>query len=554
MKLNKICFILASAGMLAVAPGCKDFFDVNVNPLSPTTVNLYSLLPVTQVSIAENLGDNVGGLSQYTMALMQQLYNTRSIGNFQQTGDSFSGEWAGLYRGVLVNNELIITQGTKELRWDYVGIAQLQKAYVYSQMVDLWGDIPYTEALQGTANLTPRFDKDEEIYNGTADGSIQGLFSLIDEGLANLKKGTVPTKPTINTVDLIYGGSLDKWARFGRTLKLKLYNQIRKTQSNAFIQSKVAPLLADSLMKEVGDFQLAYRNTVNPDNRHPGYAADYSANPENKIGRFFYEDMYIRNDPRVPYYFFNQIPRGSTTTNQDYIGMLPLYDPRFVTVRPGSSGPYVNSASTADVQTVQGLYPIGGRYDDGRGGKTTARPGKAEAPQRLLTYYSRKFTEAELQLMVYGDVVAARNAFEEGVRSAMRKVNEVAFADGSPLIPQTAGSTVPNINGYTTAALVRYNNAANTEEKLEVIMYEKYVASYGYGVDVYTDFRRTRHPRIRVSQEAVNPALGLIVDDGQTTANGSFPRRLYYPLNDLILNPKSPKTQRDPSSPIFWDK
>lgn len=555
MKFNKICLVLASVGLLAVAPGCKDFYDVNVNPLNPTAVGLYSLLPVTQVNMAANLGDNVGGLSQYTMALMQQLYNTRNIGNFQQTGASFSGPWAGLYRGVLVNNELIIRQGTTEGRWDYVGIAQLQKAYVFSQIVDLWGDVPYSEALQGAVNPAPRFDKDVDIYNGTA--SIQGLFSLIDEGLVSLTKPTIPTAPTLSAVDLVYRGDLTKWTRFGNTLKLKLYNQIRKTKSAAEVQALVGPLLNGPLLEVSGDFQLGYFSVINPDNRNPGFVNDYSANPENRIGRYFYEGMLTLNDPRVPYYFYNQIARGNTTTNQDYISAL---DPRFVTVRPGTTSPFASVATTASVQTVQGLYPVGGKYDDGRGGTVNATSGKARAPQRLLTYYSRKYTEAELRLTVYNDAAAARTAFQEALNASFAKVNDIAVADGSPVISATV------IAAYVTQALARYDQKTpvpnappvptTADEKLEVIMYEKYVASYGYGVDIYTDFRRTGHPFIRVSSQAAaaSPNTGLLPDDGSTQSNGFYPLRFFYPTNDLLLNSNSPQTQRSPTDPIFWDR
>ena len=549
MKFSKICFALAFSGTLAVAPGCKDFFNVNVNPLSPVSASLAQVLPVAQITMAENLGDNLGGLSQYTMALMQQLYNTRSIGNFQQTAGSFSGPWTGLYSGMLINNELVITQGTTENRWDYVGIAQLQKAYVFSQIVDLWGDVPYSEALQGAANPAPRFDAAADIYNG--NGSIQGLFSLIDEGIANLDKPV--TGVAIGKEDIIYGGTLDKWKRFGRTLKLKLYNQIRKTNSNAAVQAQVTNLLNAQHMEESGDFQIVYNGSVNPDNRNPGYAQDYSANPESRIGRYFYEGMVTLGDPRVPYYFYNQIPKGATTTQQDYI------NGRFVTVRPGSQGPYTSSASTAGVQTVQGLYPIGGRYNDTLGYKVSdpRGKGKAVAPQRLLTYYSRKFTEAELQLTVFNNPAAAATALEEGVRAAFRKVNVIASNDASPLIPEVTpptGPAVPNIQSYVTGVLGRYNAATTSEDKLEVIMYEKYVASFGYGVDVYTDFRRTHHPKIRVSTQAANPALGLLADDGSTIGNGLFPRRFYYPTYDLLLNPNAPRTQKDPSTPIFWER
>lgn len=554
MKIFNLCLLLASASVLTVAPGCQKFFDVNVNPLNPTSANLSTVLPATQVTMAEYLGDNISGLSQYTLGLMQQLYSTRGIGNFQQTSESFSGPWNGLYRGTLVNNELIIAQGTREQRWDYVGIAQLQKAYVYSQMVDLWGDIPYSEALQGAVNPSPRFDKDADIYNGT--GSIQGLFSLIDEGLANLAKTPIlPTTPrTLQDVDLIYKGDLTKWARFGRTLKLKLYNQIRKTNTDvAVVQAQVAPLLNASLMGPTGDdFELKYYPSITPDNRNPGYVTDYKPNPENKIGRYFYEGMFTMNDPRVPYYFFNQIRTGSTTTNQDYISPI---DPRFVTVRPGSLGSFANVASTAGVQTIQGLYPIGGAFDAGRGGSVNANLGKAVAPQRLLTYYSRKYIEAELQLTVFNNPTAAKAALVEALNASFNKVNEIAATDASPTIPSTAISGYINrVNNdlAISGPLDRFDRATSNEEKLEVIMYEKYVASFGYGVDVYTDFRRTHHPRIRVSQGAADPSRGLLPDDGGTTSNGPFPRRLNYPTNDLLLNPNSPGSQT--STPIFWDR
>ena len=548
MKLFKICLMLASTGTLVIAPGCKDFYDVNVNPLTPTSVGLFSLLPVTQVSMAEYLGDNISGLSQYTMALTQQLYNPRSINNFQQTGDSFSSPWTGLYREMLINNERIITQGTTEQRWNYVGIAQLQKAYVYSQMVDVWGNIPYSEALKGEVNSAPRFDKDEDIYNGT--NNIQGLFSLIDEGIANLAKtGVVPTKPALAAVDLIYKGDVDKWARFGRTLKLKLYNQLRKVNPTA-VRSQVEPLLngsAGPLLEEGGDLELKYVNVTNPDNRNPGYVTDYNANPENRIGRYFYEGMLTLHDPRMPYYFYNQVAKHPTTllTMQDYVSPL---DSIFVTVRPGTSSQYASVASTASVQTVQGLYPVGGKYDDGLGGKTGTTSGKAEAPQRLLTYYSRKYTEAELRLTVYNDVPATRLALDAAIQASFNKVNTIAAADGSPLIPTSS------IDSYKTGALTRFDNAATTEDKLEVIMYEKYVASYGYGVDIYTDFRRTGHPYLHVSREAVNVSAGLLIDDGATRANGPFPLRFYYPTNDLTLNPNSPRAQPDVTNPIFWDR
>jgi len=562
MKFRKISTALALAGVLAAAPGCKEFFNVNVDPISPRAVNLRDILPVTQVTMAAGLGNNTNGLSQYTMALMQQLYNSRGIGNFLQTGDSFTNSWSTLYSDMLVNNEQIINQGTAEQQWGYVGIAQLQKAYVFSQIVDVWGDVPYSEALRGADKTVvrydaPRFDKDVEIYNGSADGTVKGLFALIDEGLANLLKAS-SRNSELTTVDLIYRGSLVKWGRFGRTLKLKLYNQLRKTNPDATVSAQITPLLGGDLITELDDFELPYSSGINPDNRNLGYIADYgNSSPENRIGRYFYEDMVAKNDPRVRYYFFLQVAPGTAVTGVDYVGLG--VNSRFVTVRPGSTGQFASAVSST-VATVQGLYPVGGRFDTGTGGQVgvaaNRASGKGAVAQRLLTYFSRKYTEAELQLTVLNNSAVAETRLREALQASFNKVNAIALADGSPLISPAA------INTYITAAIDRYNFKpvgipripTTAAEKLEVIMKEKYVASFGYGVDVWTDFRRTKYPNINVSQQAADPARGLLPDDGGTVSQGVFPRRFYYPTNDLLLNPNSPRVQKDLNSPIFWER
>ncbi|GAB3872781.1 SusD/RagB family nutrient-binding outer membrane lipoprotein [Hymenobacter segetis] len=546
MKFHKLPGTLALLSVLAAAPGCKDFYDVNVSPLAPTKAELFSLLPVTQVAMATSLGDSPSGMSQYTMALMQQLANSRNIGTFNQNGDAFSNEWSSLYTDMLINNQQIITQGTTEQSWTYVGIAQIQRAFVFSQMVDLWGSIPYSQALQGGTIATPRFDSDAAIYNG-GDG-IQSLFSLIDEGIGNL------AKPAPNTglarADLIYGGNKVSWTHFGNSLKLKLYNQIRKTRN---VTADVTPLLANgsNLIQQFNeDFELNYGTTITPDNRNLGFIADYATpGRENRINPNFYLAMSGNADPRVPYYFFNQ---ASTTNSfsaltQDYaLG-------NFVSVRFGSNGPYASS-SNSTIITLPGLYPVGGRYDDGKGGVASASSsipgtvtGKGVVAQRLHTYFSRKFTEAELQLTVLNDNAAATTALRLAIKASFDKVDYVAGKDGSPLMDPA------QVAAYINTALALFNRpGATLDDKLEVLMYEKYVASFGYGVDMYTDFRRTGHPRIKVPGNA-DPARGVFDDnDPVTVSTGAFPRRLNYPLNDLLVNPNGPQTQD--SSPLFWDK
>ena len=600
MKLRTISTALAFASVLLGAPGCKDFYDVNVDPIHPTKAELQQLLPVTQTGISTYLGFSIAGLGQPTSALMQQIANPRGIGSFQQGGDSFGNQWSGLYTDVLANNELLIVQGSTEQRWGYVGIAQLQKAYVISQLVDLFGDVPYSEALKGTGNIAPRYDKDADIYNGNAGLGIQGLFALVDEGLANLAK---PSAPVQENADLIYGGALGKWARFGRTLKLKLYVQIRKTRPDAF-QPEVSALLTDpaGLLQSGEDFEFRYGASTSPANRNIGFLSDYvNVGRENNVGRFFYLLMkygdganiapgttaaaYVRprpnaalayTDPRLPYYFFNQ-QAGRTVDAAAYDYQDPN-DGRFVTTRAGSTGPASNSALSSSTRTLPGLYPVGGRYDDGRGGNANTTYGRGLVAQRLLPYFSRKFLEAEAQLMIRNNRAAARTALQEALQASFDKVNAIATAEGSPTAPTTTSGAAyptliptgsrplaripaPEVTAYIDAALARFDGTGTGPAKspLEVIMEEKYVASFGMGPDIFTDWRRTGFPVLTVPDNAnIGNNPGLVEDnDPATRGAGLFPRRLFYSQASLIANPNAPKVQVEPGSAnyrIFWDR
>jgi hypothetical protein len=90
---------------------------------------------------------------------------------------------------------------------------------------DLWGDVPYSQAGQGLLFPQPRFDKQEDIYQGSASLGIQSLFDLVKEGMADLDK---PSTFRPANDDLIYKGDVAKWKRAGNSLLLKFALQISK--------------------------------------------------------------------------------------------------------------------------------------------------------------------------------------------------------------------------------------------------------------------------------------------------------------------------------------
>lgn len=544
MKFLKIPVALTALGVLLATTGCKDFFNINADPINPTSARNQDLLPVAQANMALNLGWGAGNLSQITGTLTAQLASGR-IGAYSLDGNTAGNPWAGLYTDCLINNEQIITQATAAGQPGYLGIAQLQKAFVFSHMVDLWGNIPYSEALQGIAIRNPKFDRDADIY--------RSLFQLIDQGLSNCAQA--PNGSAVG--DIIYKSDFASWRRMGRTLKLKLYNQIRLKPDAVGLSAADLAREVNTLLGQRGlltplnqDFEVAFGSTITPENRNPGFQVNYGSTArEDFVGQYLFEFMRANRDPRIPYYYYSQKTGTTVETLADYQSGS---DPRFVTRRLGSNGP--NNATSVDgIITLPGLFPVGGKYDDGRGGQvvpansaTEANSAHGAVAQRLLTATSRYFTEAELRLTVLNDAAGARIALDSALRASFAKINQVAASSGVPPVSgleRDGGGGLPYIapDAYRAQALGRYDS----QTKLQIILEEKYVAGFGFGPDIYTDYRRTGFPRF--------PLPGQEPGTVNSGGPGYYPRLLTYRQGDLTSNSNAPAQHNVATDRVFWD-
>ncbi len=532
MKMLRNIRLYVALLSFLILGSCKDGLDINTDPNNPIDVPVSQILPAAQVAIGYNLGTVTGGLSNAASTFVHQIVSFR-VDQYNITGDYVNNVWFGLYANGLNNLEIIIRKGTAAGDFQYVGIAKIMKAYTFSIMVDLWGNIPYSEALQGNAIIAPRFDNDREIY--------ESLFELIDEGIADLARGG---GLVAGADDIIYGGDLGKWRRFAKTLKLKMYNQIRLERD---VRAQVSALISEGdLLAATGeDFELPYGTSTQPPNRNPAFLAEYAGGSrESFVSEWFYNTMRAVNpvipvpdslDPRIPYYFYNQ--KANTTTEANAAVQIG----RFITRRFGTE-PGIGNANVTDLQTLHGLYPIGGRYDDGLGGPGRGTSGPGNVAQRLLPYFSRKFIEAELALTTGAPVAGgARTALQDGVRAAFAKVNQIAAATPSAVqtVPQIPAA---EITKYTNKVLALYDRAATNERRLEIIITQKWIASYGFGIDSYTDYRRTGYPRLYQPNAADN-----------TLSVNPFPLKFPYRVVDLVTNPNAPEQANVYTDRIFWD-
>jgi len=522
--------------------------DINVDPNNPSVATPNQLLPTTQVRIANSLGSGSIGISNGASVWMHQNVQRTSFDQYGVTGTAYSitNAWDESYTA-LKDLESIISAATATSGTKYAGIAKILKAYLYSEMVDTWGDIPFTEANKGSSVPYPKFDDDATIY--------PALLKLIDEGIADLAKTDAGV--FINTSDLIYNGDATKWRKFAKTLKLKLLTNTRLV-SNVSADAQVLVTEGD-LIGSTDDFELVYGTNTTPENRNPGYLNDYPNGRTNYCSPYFFEIMTGQNtfshgndlmsgivDPRIPYYFFNQKKKGQAAENpSEYVNEVGSGG-RFISIFFGSKGKN-QGFDQAGSQTMPGLYFAGGKYDDNSGGKVGTSSGKGNVSLRMLPYYNRMYLQAELALVgtTSGD---AKAFFTTAMNATFSKLNAIATADGSPTIASA------DVTAYINKVLALYD-AGDNSKKLEIIMTQKWIASYGFALDAYTDYRRTGYPKLydpATDDPKAYAAAGAIPDF--TSRERDYPWSYPWKLTDLTLNKNAPQQKIISTYKIFWMK
>lgn len=572
--MKRLIYILT--GMLVVFAGCtKGFLDINTDPNNAPKTSENRMLTAAEQGLAYCLGftnDNRGarGLTEVLSVYMHQVTVREAQDQYGADGNEFNinGAWTGLYSsapaqvgsdvlGTLQNIEDIIVQGTTNKNMVYVGVAKILKAYAISQYVDAFADVPFSEANKFIASgiRYPKYDKGADIY--------PKLFALLNEGIANIQADAAnPLVPA--TDDLIYGGDTKKWIKLANTIKLKLYNQVRLVQN---VGPEVQALAnGGNLISATSEgFMLTYGRGTSPDDRNPGYNDYYAGQKTHYQSPWFFEILMGRNkrvftgirDPRIPYYFYPQLKWDEAAQNPtDY------RDSAFVAIVFGSVG--VNRDFSQDrSMTLFGIYPVGGRFSADTS-RVSGLSGTGAAPFRMLMYADRLYIEAELCAvgLLSGD---ARAKLKEAMEESFNQVDMVvALASRQQGIPQLKGNA--SVTAYIDKVLAEYDSKP-AAGKLEIILTQKWIASFGNSVDQYTDYRRTGYPVLfnpkdptmapngrfqpPVNGDPTNPGPQPSVPVQQ---NRDYPLSLPWANSDLNVNTNAPPQKQPASYRVFWDR
>jgi len=535
MNIRKINFKSIAALLVMITAGaCDDFLDVNQNPNNPSNANISLLLPQAEVSAgfwtSRTQNENASIFARQFYNLNESTYNIQ--GNLTDT------EFNSFYTDPLKDFQEVINKAEEKDLRGYAGISKVMKAYLVSILIDLWGEVPFTEALEGETNIGPAFEAGDVVYDK--------LLVLLDEAKADLVEAD--DRGELAAGDIIYAGDYEKWLRAANTLKLKLFLNLRLVDENRARTGINALITEDMLIDDNDDnFVFLFGSSQAPVNQHPVYQQEYVAG-----AKVFYMSNYVmynmitKADPRLRYYVYRQGANDELDFQTSPCNSRTdcIYWPLLQDLGAPADG-YIGrehgdpSGIPGDntIRATFGVYPIGGSYDNNSRAEriVTSSTGAGIAPWITSSMRAFMLAEAALTLGTTGDIELL---LEEGVRASMQAVTEFGASVDANAPAPNAANLVAAINLYVDDVLDAYAAAGNASQQLDVIIKEKYYAQFGNGVEVYNDYRRTGFP------SDLPPSLA---------PSGPFPLRFPLGPTELTSNPKAPNPAPLVSQPIFWD-
>ncbi|UYQ91854.1 SusD/RagB family nutrient-binding outer membrane lipoprotein [Chitinophaga horti] len=500
MKSIKNLAIVVIGASLFASCG-KGFLDINENPNKPATSSAELVLPtalaassrVTAVTFNQ-LGSiwagHWGPATDFLWFVNEKQYNI--------TSSFYTTVWSDSYN--ILNDYKFVEKDAKAKGLDYYeGISKIMQGYHFQALVDLYNNVPFSQALKGTEVVRPVYDDAQAVY--------EGALNLIDSGITLIKNAPAESVAP-GADDIVFQGTMTDWIKFGNTLKLRMLlrqSEMGAERVNGYIKTEIAKIVAEGT-GFLGVDDGAYAN--------PGYTA--ATNKQNPFWDAFYKDAAGNEKSdyqalRPTQYIVNRYK------NTNDPRLLRMYD----VVNGGYKG-VILGQNTGDAQSK--LFIADSTSQFSAAGVLKA----ASQSVVLLSSFEALFLQAE--------------AVQRGwIAGNVQELYEDAITESFIFLG------VPNA---ATAAATYYGQAINnvnftaSTDKLAAIINQKWTALNSIsGIEAWNDYRR----------------LGLPADNPMSLAatEKKFPSRLLYPNSELGTNGDQVKAQNITSAfdqKVFWDK
>ncbi len=442
MRLQMTYRILLVLVFVTGMSACEKGFDeLNQNPNVPTEGAPEELFAYAQfkyhTDYSHGVLTEIWGLNSW-MQVQANINGIASVGDeYFISGDATNNTWKIFYADVLGNvNEAIRLTGPDPEKINEQAIYRIFRAYMFLRLTDLWGAIPYSEALnvindQNEPDFTPVYDSQSSIYM-----DILSELELASEALDS-------ASPSIGVQDHYYQGDVDRWRRFANSLRLRMAMRI----------SDVEPEMAQQILQELvseGELILDdFESAGFPHNgaaRSPFYELDNTAQGMYHPGAFLLDMLVSDQDPRVSRYA-DHSPESVIFGTFQYVGVESFMlsseiDPNVINDFTRS---YINE------------YFL-----------------DAELKSNVFSASETHFLLAESALKGWASLESAQVHYENGVRSHMERL------------------------GVEQDEIEVYLNAAGAfDGSLEQIITEKWKTFvYTDAIELYNEWRRTGYPII----------------------------------------------------------
>lgn len=494
--MKKIIFatLVAAFGLMT---SCDNYLDINQNPNSPTENNVTSdmILPAAEMNLAAAVGNYLRIPAGYFAEHYSQTFGTSNFldySRFKATANSSSACYTQLATRTLNNLKNIIEKSEASGDNGTLLAATVLRAYTYQVLVDCYGEIPYSQALD-ISNTAPKYDDGQDIYDG--------ILKELDDALAKAK-----SSDPVATSLLLPGQTADAWVKVANALKLKI---LMRESGVKNVDSLIAAIIEEDNLPEA-DVEWA------------GCWAD-----EKGKGNPFYQEEFAT-------YF------GSTQTNVVLnLALLMTFssqsDPRLETFfNPNGSGEYKGAVSGTNFST-----------SDNYKAAFWCRPNvKFNSPVSFISLAEINFFKAEYY---------AKNNKLDKANEAMKAAIEASFAsadlEGADAIVAQNTLTASNykqvIGVQKWLALSGVNNFESWCE-LRRLKYPAFGTTTG--AQIYIEASDSYNPdRLAAGQlyAPINVNADLI--------GGKTIQRFPYPESSINRNSNAP-AQKSVAEPVFWAK
>jgi hypothetical protein len=422
---------------------CTDKFEeINTDPNRPNEVTPGILLGQMQYRIVNN---SIQAARNFTHELMQVDAPRASPGGqglhryVVQPGQAV---WTGFYdRLTDVEDIYKISDRLKEN--NYKAIALVYKSWAYSILTDLYGDIPYSQAIKASeGNFTPAFDKQKDIYIQILK-DLETANTLFDDTKALTYGGD-----QVYNANVLTGGrnvGIQRWRKFANSLRLRLLLRISKRDGEVNVNQQITSILANPAANPV-----------------------FTANADDAIFRYPGTFPYFN-----PYFQARTLEwRDGTYFTKFFLNhMNAINDPRrAIWVTPV----IVNGQSV--YQGIDSGYPTSLEYIVGRNSSYPDVLKTSPLLGVMMTYSEVEFINAELALKGFNTGRTAKAHYDAGIMASMVQW----------------GATMPA--GFLNTAGVAYDATGTAAQQLEQIILQKYYAYFFVDYQSWFEKRRTGYP------------------------------------------------------------